>query len=472
MASIDFTPPPRVRDFIKFFAPGELFRTYIVGPFGSGKTTGNFFKAIYLAGLQQPSPVDGIRYVRVVVVRNTAPQLRDTTIPSFFTWFKDGEAGQWKATDRKFTMRYNDVHIEWLFRGLDTADDVKNVLSLETTFAVLDEFVEIPQAIVDALEARCGRYPSKKDGGATNWGLWGASNPGNEDNWWFKFLEEDHKPNLPSGPTAYFKQPSGFSPEAENIENLPGGVDYYTSLAKNKSEAWISQFIKSEWGFSQAGLPVITTFSPDLHVAKMGLIPNKLLPLVGGFDPGMRSAMIFGQLDLQGRLYVYDELVQRDFGAERFITDRLRPLLRNRFPDFEFIVSPDPASNQRTPTNESTVVKTFKSKGYVVRLPDDNNRLPPRIEAIEHYTTRLVEGKPALLIDPRCKNLIRALRGGWRYGQANTGTETPEPVKNDHSHPADAFSYLCKYTAKNAGREAKRKEVRRQGVLANPYALR
>jgi len=472
MASINFTPPPRVRDFIKFYTPGALFRDYIVGPFGSGKTTGNFFKVIYLAGLQTPSPVDGIRYVRVVVVRNTAPQLRDTTIPSFFTWFKDGEAGQWKATDRKFIMRYNDVHIEWLFRGLDTADDVKNVLSLETTFAVLDEFVEIPRAIVDALEARCGRYPSAKDGGATNWGIWGASNPGNEDNWWFKFLEEEHKPNLPVGSTAYWKQPSGFCAEPENWENLPGGKGYYTSLAQNKSEAWIKQFIETEWGFSQAGMPVLATFSPELHVAKMALNPNKLLPLIGGFDPGMRSAMIFGQLDLQGRLYVYDELVQRDFGAERFITDRLRPLLRNRFPDFEFIVSPDPAANQRTPTNESTVVKTFKSKGFNVRIPDDNNRLPPRIEAIEHYTTRLVEGKPALLIDPRCRHLIRALRGGWRYNQSATGTETPEPLKNDHSHPADAFSYLCKYTAKNSVREAKTKEKRRQGPLVNTYAMR
>jgi hypothetical protein len=323
VSTIAYTPPATVREFIKYYQPGELFRTYIIGPFGSGKTTGNFFKAIFLAGLQVPSPVDGVRYTRVVVVRNTAPQLRDTTIPSFFTWFKDGTAGTWKATDRKFTMRYNDVHIEWLFRGLDTADDVKNVLSLETTFVILDEFVEIPREIVDALEARCGRYPSKKDGGASNWGIWGASNPGNEDNWWYHYLEEETQPVASAGQavlervnTAYFKQPSGFSVGAENMENLPGESNYYTSLAKDKSPAWIKQYIEVEWGFSVAGLPVVTTFSSELHVAKQALIPNRMLPLIGGFDPGVSgSAMMFGQLDLSGRLCVFAELVQRDLRA-------------------------------------------------------------------------------------------------------------------------------------------------------------
>jgi hypothetical protein len=162
--TINYTPPDTVSRFIKDFLPGELFYSWIVGPVGSGKSTGNFFKLVRMAKLQQPGP-DGIRRTRAVIVRNTSTQLRDTTLNSWFTWFKDGQAGKWFATDKKFVLCFDDVECEVLFRPLDTPDDVARVLSLEVTFAVLDEFVQIPQPIVDALSARCGRYQLGHVGG-------------------------------------------------------------------------------------------------------------------------------------------------------------------------------------------------------------------------------------------------------------------------------------------------------------------
>jgi hypothetical protein len=184
---INYTPPPVLRDFIKDYRPGELFYDWIVGPVGSGKTTGIFMKLIVMAKKQAPGP-DGIRRTRAVIVRNTMPQLKDTTLSSWNYWFKHGQAGEWKETDKTFILRFGDVECEVLFRPLDRPEDVARVLSLEVTFAIIDEFVEIPKQIVEALSARCGRYPSKVMGGATNWGMWGSSNPSTEDNWWFDHL--------------------------------------------------------------------------------------------------------------------------------------------------------------------------------------------------------------------------------------------------------------------------------------------
>ena len=64
MTTIQYTPPPTVKAFIKHYRPGELFIDWIVGPVGSGKTTGIFFKLAYMAQLQKPSPIDGIRRSR------------------------------------------------------------------------------------------------------------------------------------------------------------------------------------------------------------------------------------------------------------------------------------------------------------------------------------------------------------------------------------------------------------------------
>jgi hypothetical protein len=467
MAAINYTPPPTIRDFIRHFTPGKLFFDWIIGPVGSGKTTGIFFKLAYMASLQDKSPRDGIRRSRAVIVRNTMPQLRDTTITSWNYWFKEGQAGIWRATDNKFILKFGDVECEVLFRPLDTPDDVARVLSLEVTFAVLDEFVQIDKAIVEALAARCGRFPPQIDGGATNWGMWGSSNPGNEDDWWWEYLFEKKPANA-----TYFEQPSGFTPEAENVENLPGKEEYYTSLAEGKAEHWVKQFIEVQWGYSLDGKPVVPTFNQHIHIAKGPLIPNPRLPLVIGFDPGVSSAFILGQMDLDGRLIVLKELVQQDYGAERLCSERLKPLIRNQYPEMEVIIAPDPAANSRAQTDERSVVDVLKKHKFTVKFPDMNNQLQPRLEAIEHFTTRLTAAGPALLIDPSCKTLIRALTSGWRYAVDKKNKRSPDPEKNQYSHPADAFTYLCRYFHVEGTRHARRgHQAFTPPKFANPYVV-
>ena len=57
MSVIDYTPPPTIRNFIRDYRPGGMFMDWIVGPVGSGKTTGIFFKLCYMASLQDRKSV-------------------------------------------------------------------------------------------------------------------------------------------------------------------------------------------------------------------------------------------------------------------------------------------------------------------------------------------------------------------------------------------------------------------------------
>lgn len=469
MSDVQYTPPPTVREFIVDYRPSSLFYSFIVGPVGSGKTTGNFMKLIYMAGLQKRG-ADGVRRSRCVIVRNTAPQLKDTTIKSWEDWFVDGVAGKWHATDKVFDLKFGDVECEVLFRPLDTADDVKRVLSLEVTFAIIDEFIEVPRAIIDALSSRLGRYPSKRDGGATNWGMWGASNPSTEDNWWYDYLhDQDYVQRislyeegfagrnkvlamLKSPPPnsiniRYFHQPSGLGPDAENLENLPGGRDYYVNQAKNKTPAWISQYLEAQWGFSTAGTPVLASFNPRYHITT-GLKYTPHLILGCGVDPGLGGmAWIFGQEDLYGRLLVIGEIGAINMGVERFIEDRAKPYIRSNFPDCQLVVAPDPAGSNRSQLDDKASVTRLIRKHFTVRELT-NNRMSVRLQAMEHYTGKLTDIGPGLQIDKqRCPMLSRALGGGWRYEiiqkRAVDETLKPAPEKNAHSHYGDGFSYLC-----------------------------
>lgn len=470
MNIINYNPPPTIKAFIKDFRYDDLFYSWIVGPVGSGKTTAIFFKLIFLAKLQNPSK-DGIRRSKAVVVRNTMPQLKDTTLASWGYWFKDGEAGEWNATDKKFTLRYDDVECEVLFRPLDTPDDVARVLSLEVNFVIIDEFVQIVKEIVDALSGRIGRY-KLPDGTLPNvYGMWGSSNPDTEDNWWFDYL---HNPGIvmrypgardiatgliaeqyASANAHYFLQPSGLSRSAENLENLPGGRRYYENLIKGKPNTWIKQFVEAEWGFSVSGKPVIASFNPEIHVAKTPLIYNPLLPLVAGLDPGLAgSAVVFGQLDHRGRLLVLGECVQSGYGAKRLADEVIRPYVQQRFPGAKLVLAPDPAAANRSQSDERSVVDVLRN--YWPISIESNNRLPLRLGALEHYTTRLVDGGPAFLIDAAaCPMVTRALKGGWRWEiNAKKGIiRGEEPEDNQYTHPGDACGYLARHFHRNAQRD-------------------
>lgn len=464
---INYTPPPTVRDFIVDYRPGAMFHDYIIGPVGSGKTTGLFFKLIYMAQLQAKSPIDGIRHSKAVVVRNTFPQLRDTTIPSWRYWFKDGIAGEWQKTENRFILRFADVECEVLFRALDTPDDVDRVLSLEVTFVILDEFVTLKKEIIEAIGARAGRYPPEIDGGATNWGMWGSSNPGNEDSWWYEHLIANPLPKH----TNLYTQPAGTSPDAENTENLPGKRDYYAAQAEGKSDEWVKQFIECQWGFSLDGRPVFSMFRADLHVSKRPLIPNKFLPLILGIDPGRgMGAIVVGQEDLHGRLLIYDEIITRGMGAERVMLEKLMPLLRHKYPNFKPIVAPDPSAANGGQTDERSVIDVYR-KHFAVKY-DTNNTLTPRLSAVEHYMTRLTEVGPALLLDPGCKVLARAFGGGYRYTINRKDLESPEPEKNQYSHPADAAQYLAKYFRILAAKSERDKKLPPRRSYGAPHMLR
>lgn len=476
--SIDYTPTPTGAALIQSLKK----YSFVVGPVGSSKTTACLFKILYHAKRQRRNPADGIRYTRFVVVRSTNRQLFDTTLKSFFSWFPPGVAGEWQATQKTFIFRFDDVYCEVLFRPLESPADVSNVLSLELTGAMIDEFVEIPREILDAVESRTGRYPDKKLGGNSWKGVWGASNPGTQDSWWYDWLYEVW-PDSDDGVDGaamqeenlnFFEQPSGFSPDAENLENLPpyraGDNTYYRELAKGKTDSWVKQFIEVQWGYSQRGKPVYKAFNRELHVAKQPLKYNPHLPIIMGFDAGLTPAAVFAQQDSFGRVLILAELVSENMGAQRFCREKVKPLIARLFPGCKMTVVADPATKQRAQTDEKTVAAVLEKELGVKVQPASSNTLAARLGAVDGFLTLLTEAGPALLIDPSCKNAITGFTAGYRFAINAKGVAADAPEKNNHSHLADAIQYMALGFADGAAREARARKHTHHAVQSrNTY---
>ena len=134
----------------------------IEGPVGSGKSVASCLRLQRHAYEQAPSP-DGIAYTRWIIVRNTKPQLKDTTIKTWLEVFPEAMYGQFLRGDNlahywRFRPRGypNPIDAEFLFRALDDAADVANLLSLEATGFWFNECREIAEEILPALRLATG----------------------------------------------------------------------------------------------------------------------------------------------------------------------------------------------------------------------------------------------------------------------------------------------------------------------------
>ena len=453
-----YRPP---RSLVKFFT-SEKFISLVVGPVGSTKTTAGIMKIAYHAK-KMAACEDGIRRSKAVWIRNTREQLHDTSIPDFLSWFEDGKAGTYAKSDNEFTLRFEDVECKVLFRGLDDAKDVRRLLSLQVSFAVMDEFREIKQEIFETLQGRVGRYPNKKmvpprdewgkdekgipiggcvtDDGKPNAHIWGMTNPPDLETYWEEFLT-----NPPENTSVTF-QPSGLSPQADWLDHLRSG--YYDNLIQGKDQDWIDVYVHAKFGKSLAGMPVFRSFSREMHVAKAPLsyIKSKTSPIIIGMDAALHPAAVFGQIDYKGRTLILDEAYAVGMGAAKFIREKVKPLLATRFPGHPVLIVIDPAANTRAQTDERTVLDIIRSEGLrVITAP--TNSVQARISAVDANLTRVVDGEPWLLIDgERCPGLIATLAGKYKYRRKNDGNTEDKP---DKTHPwsdiADALEYLCLHT--------------------------
>jgi len=447
---------------------------WILGPFGSGKSVGSQLEIPRRAAQQRGSPLDGRRKSRIAVVRNTMPQLRDTTMKTWFSWFPNGSLGEYHGLTKTYHIKKDEMDCEVIFRALDDEKDVSNLLSLELTGAYLNEFRDIRREIVEGIDGRLGRHPRMVDGGPTWIGMWGDSNMPDEGSYWHNMLEgldpEDGKTPKPNGwekfvqPAAMIRNVDGTfidNPLAENLANLPGG--YYRALITNKTEDYIRTYVLCEYGQSRGGKPVHPMFNRAMHIAKGALVPSKENLLLIAADFGLTPAMVLKQQDAFGRVLTFDSITTEGMGIERAIETRLLPLLRNKYNECQDImVTGDPTGDTGSQADETScadIFRRYKRKGLgKVKLAWSNSPVH-RQGATDHFLSMLVDrGMPAYQIDPCCIELIAALSGHFRFKKFKDGRPSTEVEKNDASHIGDANSYADMYYERGGRRKAELKE--------------
>ena len=134
------------------------------------------------------------------------------------------------------------------------------------------------------------------------------------------------------------------------------------------------------------------------------------------------------------KLYAFDEIVM--YGSN---TDEMVAEIKDRYPNREIIVYPDPASRQRkTSAGGRTDLSILQNGGFMVKAKKSHALVRDRINAMN---SRLLSssGDRQLYVSPKCKHTIKSLeRQTYKEG-------TSIPNKDGFDHMNDAFGYLVEY---------------------------
>ncbi len=426
----------------QFFASDHR-RRVLLGSFGSGKSTACCVEIIRRAKDQKPNR-RGERRTRWAIIRNTYPDLKNTTVKTWKDWWGE-QFGTFNNVapfvhNIRFAMADNTrVECEVIFLALDDEADAKKFLSLELTGIYFNELRELPYSVVEAGDGRLGRYPSMRDGGPTWHGMIADTNMPDEDHWIYDLAEKQRSPGW-----SFFLQPGGVikvdgdwvqNPHAENLKNLVPG--YYTDQLVGKSDAWIAVHLGSQWRrLPREG----AYFTDDLQFVEskgrvLDLNTSPELPVHTFWDIGMHDYMAiwFGQaVGDDWNFLAYYENNGKALDHYAGIMNDLKAA--NRWTWGDHVWPHDGAHKDVGILGAKTRAEVFSSLGFRAPIIMPRRQNPGDwIDATRLFLRKCRFDRMACAIG------LNHLRGYTKRKDAVRNVFLDEPLHNEHSHGADAF---------------------------------
>jgi hypothetical protein len=413
-----------------------------MGPFGSGKSVACCVEIMRRAREQAPNQ-SGVRKTRWAIVRNTYPDLKNTTVKTWQEWWGERYGNFLNVAPFVHHVRYDledktKVDCEVIFLALADEKDAAKFLSLELTGIYFNEVRELSRAVLEAGDGRLGRYPSMKDGGPTWYGMMADTNMPDEDHWLYDLAE-----NNAEG-WEFFKQPGGVikvdgewvqNPTAENLPNLTPG--YYTGQIAGKSEAWIKVHLGAEYGrLSTEG----AYFNEEMEAADRegrvtDLRPSPDLPIHTFWDIGMHDYMSIWLGQRVGDYWNWVGFIEGCGKAVDFYADELTTWKNaNRIVWGNHVWPHDGFHKDVGILGAKTRAEVFQSLGFSMPISMPKRQNPGDwIDATRLFLRKSRWDRTG------CKLGLTHLRKYSKRKDPTRNVYLNEPLHDQHSHGADAF---------------------------------
>ena len=325
-----------------------------------------------------------------------------------------------KLRDLNWIKKVNESRLEIILRnnsiimlrGADSPDSLRGI-GLNAT--VIDEVADVkPEVWTEVLR------PTLSDKSGTALFLGTPKGVGN----WFKDLYDMAATDKNWGAWQFTTLEGGNVP-VEEIEAAKNDLDSMTFL--------------QEYGasFNTATNLVYYSFKPENNVKEYQLEKDKLKNIIIGTDFNVSPMATVVAVQTMTGLHIIDEIALWSSNTDEMVQE-----VRNRYPTQHITCFPDPAGVQRkTSAGGRTDISILQNAGWNVKFKPRHPLVRDRVNAVNSLLLNS-NGDSRLLIDPKCKELIKCLtRFSYKEG-------TLIPDKNgtkDYSHFPDALGYGVDY---------------------------
>lgn len=436
----------------------------VMGPYGSGKSVG-CDSELMLWAADMPACLDGIKRCRFIIVRNTYPDLQNTTVKTWIEWY--GKVGEVRYTQKPpyflQNIRYQrkneagevteecNIEMELIFLSLDSYDDLHKLDSIEATGFYINELRHIVWRLLAHMVGRLERYPKASDlppNTIYKTGVIADTNPPPENSDFFRVFEVDKPDNykLFKQPPALLQDDKGVWFENPDRENRAGvKASYYLNQVSGATREYIKVHVEGLYGTLEEGKAVYNNYNDDIHsVDNIDYIPG--IPILTGWDGGLTPAVILMQITEQGYVNVFKEICASDLFLDSFIDNAFFPVLERDCPNYTLdIAQLDPGTGRDQVSGWSPLVRL--SEAGIKAVKSSTNDPIIRIDAVKKLLESMILGKPRFRLSRRgCPILREGFLNGYQFKKLKISGEdiySDSPDKNEFSHPHDALQYAC-----------------------------
>lgn len=399
------------------------YNNYIANGFvnhNSGKTIAGCIQAMYMATKYKGS--------RGMITANTYPQLRTSTIATFFNLFPEQYIGSYNESQHELRLKNGSIIY---FRSVDNPDSLRGSNLL---WFYMDEAADSPEY---AFQMIMGRWKRPDANEATQWKVsdykfWLTSNPAGKNWVWKRFYSDDKADRV-------------VGIHAPTTENTFLDSSYAKMLYEMYSPELAKRFIAGD--FDSFVGQIFVEWNESIHI----IDPIELKPHWLKFrtlDFGMKhpTCCLWIAEDERGCLYVYRELYKSGLQADKLAQEIIRLSVdKNGDPeDYIFTVGDTSgiAVSQMNGKSIFDVLNEYEIHVQNAHKQDQFGRIDRLRFMLEHGLIKVFRS---------CKHLIEEMpQYQWKPEslKATASKQTPYKV-NDHA--IDALMYAVAHRPDNYG---------------------
>lgn len=421
----------------KAFVQSTAHINHLTGPMGEGKTHCAVARIIAHAYRCK------IRPLRAAIIRDTHENIKTSTAISIREVL--GDRAEFKNDNKKLFIKA-EYPIECDLFGIDDQASIGKLQGPQYGTIWLEEPAPIhekvnaglPREVFDIAIARCGRQA----GSIPNLQI--TQNPADDTHWTSQLIDE---------PEEYMVAEDGTVITKRTFHIQKGENKFLTSLQraanmaafKNDPGKW-ARYVEGKVASVSQGITVTPNYGESFHFSQKILPVHPKLPAFRFWDGYQHPCCVIAQYNPAGQLVVHECLDMPGAGVKELIQDKLNPLLftpkfRDKIALWREIGDP----SMKTPDQSTVTMTAAKTIETLLktRFESGPTRWNNRIEPLNQALTKTINaGMPLIIISASAALLHKALKGGWHYKKDNNGKRMGDtPVKNEYSHPGDAFAY-------------------------------